>query len=520
MFVHTLATDRFWTPMDPSLQTDAEALWQDTLDLLEQQDIAQATLSMLKSCTPTRMGEGTLTIETNLRFVQKAVSKITDQIGECLTQAAFEPMTLVVELVQAAPAHHVTTTSSMTRSEVDSWVESHDSAPKREPVAASWGNPDEAVQVAPRTNPLVEEITQNDSRLTFENFVTGEENTLAFTSALTVAEGINKTYNPLFIYGKSGLGKTHLLRAIQNYIAKNDPARVCVYKDSSAFVNDFTNSLRDKTGSYTEVLAANYKDVDVLIIDDFQGFIAKVASTDFFFGIFNDLISRGKQIVLAADRSPAQLGMGKDGLDERVTSRVGSGFNITIAVPNYELKVRLIEAFYDRMKEEGLTNHVPSLTGTLTPDNIKTMANMAGSNIRIIESFVQACIFAATRLEHDGGHLTTDEIAKIAKEKWPSGRKTVTIAQIQREVERYYDISHEDLVGAKRNKEIMEPRHIAIFLARELTETSLEGIGEHFGGRSHATIIASLRKVEKVKKEDKIFQDRLNQVRNNITGNA
>ena len=506
--------------MDASLQSDAEALWQDTLDLLEQQELAEATLAMLKSCSPSGMGDGVLTISTNMRFVQKALTKIADQISECLPTAAFEPMRLEVELVHSASTPRVSTTSSMTTREVEKWVERHDDVPKRQPVAASWGNPDDAEPAPPRSNPLVEEIGQVDSRLTFENFVTGDENMLAYTSALTVAEGINKTYNPLFIYGKSGLGKTHLLRAIQNYIAKNDPARVCVYKDSSAFVNDFTNSLRDKTGSYTEVLATNYKDVDVLIIDDFQGFMAKVASTDFFFGIFNDLVSRGKQIVLAADRSPAQLGMGKDGLDERVTSRVGGGFNISIAVPNYELKIRLIEAFYDRMRQEGITNHVPGLNGTLTPENIKTMANMAGSNIRIIESFVQACIMAAARCEAEGTTITTEDITKISKEKWPSGRKTVTITQIQREVERFYDISHEDLVGAKRNKEIMEPRHIAIYLARELTETSLEGIGEHFGGRSHATIIASLRKVEKVKKEDKIFQDRLNQVRNNVTGNA
>ena len=506
--------------MDPSLQSDAEALWQDTLDLLEQQDIPQSTLSMLRSCTPSDMTDGTLVIDTSMRFVQKAISRIAGQVESCLAMAAFEPMKLEVRHVQAAATQHVTTTSSMTRSEVDSWVERHEDAPKREPVAASWGNPDETQTAEPRTNPLVEEVAFNDSRLPFDNFVTGDENMLAYTSAIAVAEGINKTYNPLFIYGKSGLGKTHLLRAIQNYIAKNDPGRICVYKDSSAFVNDFTNSLRDKTGRYTEVLASNYKNVDVLIIDDFQGFIAKVASTDFFFDIFNELVSRGKQIVLAADRSPAQLGMGKDALDERVTSRVGSGFIISIAVPNYELKVRLIEAFYDRLKEESQTYHTPYLSGTLTPENIKTMANMAGTNIRIIESFVQACILAASRNEESGKALTADDIAKIAKEKWPSGRKTVTVTEIQREVERFYDISHDDLVGAKRNKEIMEPRHVAIFLARELTETSLEGIGEHFGGRSHATIIASLRKVEKVKKEDKIFQDRLNQVRNNVIGNA
>ena len=507
--------------MDIITQTEAEALWQDTLDLLEQSDIAESALAMLQQkCTPVEIGNGTLRVTTTARFVQTSIGKITNKVEECLSQAAFEPMRLVVELVHTSDSQHVSTKSSMTQSELAAWAEHHDDVPLRKPVATSWGNPDGVELPEPRSNPLVEEITPNDSRLTFDSFVCGEENRVAYQMALTVAEGINKNYNPLFIHGKSGLGKTHLLRAIQNYIAKNDPSRVCVYKDASAFTNDFTNSLQDKIESYIEVLGENYRGVDVLIIDDFQGFIGKVATTNFFFDIFNDLISRGKQIVIAADRSPAQLGMGKDGLDERVTSRLASGVEAPIEVPNYELKFRLIETFYARLKNEGITNHTPDLTGTLSHENIRAMANLAGTNIRIIESFVQSCMFAATRCEKAGHELTTDEIAKIAKDKWPSGRRTVTITQIQREVERYYDISHEDLVGAKRNKEIMEPRHIAIYLARELTETSLEGIGERFGGRKHATIIASLRKVEKVKREDKIFHDRLNQIRNNITGNA
>lgn len=185
----------------------------------------------------------------------------------------------------------------------------------------------------------------------------GDENEFAYNAALQVANGNKDSYNPLFIYGKSGLGKTHLLRAIQNYIVTNDPSRICVYRDASQFINEYVGAMRE-AGSAADALRRNYEDIDVLIIDDVQGLAGKAGTITFFFNIFNTLKSNGKQVVIAADRTPAELGMGKDGFDERVTSRIGGGFTVSVQVPSYELKLRLIGTFCDRMREDSAREHV------------------------------------------------------------------------------------------------------------------------------------------------------------------
>jgi chromosomal replication initiator protein len=208
--------------------------------------------------------------------------------------------------------------------------------------------------------------------------------------------------------------------------------------------------------------------------------------------------------------------MGKSGFDERITSRLGSGFSISIQVPSYELKLLLIQAFYTRQKEDALVTHIPYMDGTIDGDSLKFMAEHAGSNIRDIEGFVQSCLIMASRREKDGEQLTHEDIMRIADEKWPMSKKQVTVAQIQRLVETYYDVSHIDLIGDKRNKELMEPRHIAIWLSRELTDSTLADIGKRFGGRSHATIKHSISWVEKQKKEDKTFYAQTTRIHDTI----
>ena len=369
-------------------------------------------------------------------------------------------------------------------------------------------------------NPLVEDIAGATSKLTFERFVRGEENDIAYQAALQVANGMNSTYNPLFIYGKSGLGKTHLLRAIQNYIARNDPSRLCVYRDASSFITDYTEAMRHSERSAASVLRQNYADIDVLIIDDIQKMAGKAGTVGFFFDTFNELIGNGKQIVLAADRTPAQLGMGKDGFDERVTSRLGSGFTTPVQVPSYELKLRLIETFCERMREDAERENVPALSGTVPGDAMRYMAELAGTNIRVIEGFCQRCLFAATAAEGRGTQISREEIGALAKECWPSAMRSVSIEDVQKAVEKYYDIDHASLVGNKRHKGLMEARHVAIWLSRELCDRTLADIGKHFGGRSHATIMHSISVVDEAKRDDKVFYDRLMQIRDSITGNS
>ena len=517
--------------MELSLESDAEALWQDALDLLAaQQRLPESVLAMLRNCTPVSMEGGTLRLTTPMRLVLKTVSKNAATVEECLTQAAFEPMRLDISFApaQSAPAAPAAS-SSMSREEAAAWLaETEPAAAPRTPRSIAEDTWDERRSEEARAeearrrrerNPLVEDISEATSKLTFERFVRGDENDIAYQAALQVANGMNNTYNPLFIYGKSGLGKTHLLRAIQNYVARNDPSRLCVYRDASSFITDYTEAMRHSERSAASVLRQNYADIDVLIIDDIQKMAGKAGTVGFFFDTFNELIGNGKQIVLAADRTPAQLGMGKDGFDERVTSRLGSGFTTPIQVPSYELKLRLIETFCERMREDAERENVPALSGTVPEGAMSYMAELAGTNIRVIEGFCQRCLFAATAAEGRGGEIAREEIEAIAKECWPSSMRTVSIEDVQRAVEKYYDIDHTSLVGNKRHKGLMEARHVAIWLSRELCDRTLADIGAHFGGRSHATIMHSIGVVDEAKRSDKAFYDRLMTIRESITGN-
>ena len=518
--------------MELSLESDAEALWQDTLDLLAAQArVPESVLAMLRNCVPTSMEGGVMRLETPMRLVLKTVSKNAAVVEECLTQAAFEPMRLEVSFAPAAQARAQSPSSSMSREEVAAWTaETSHAAPARAEAPRSivedtWDERradarDEELRRRRERNPLVEDISPATSKLTFDRFVRGDENDIAYQAALQVANGMNSTYNPLFIYGKSGLGKTHLLRAVQNYIARNDPSRLCVYRDASTFITEYTEAMRHSERSAASVLRQNYADIDVLIIDDIQKMAGKAGTVGFFFDTFNELVSNGKQIVLAADRTPAQLGMGKDGFDERVTSRLGSGFTTPIQVPSYELKLRLIETFCERMREDAERENVPALSGTIPPEAASYMAELAGTNIRLIEGFCQRCLFAATAAEGRGAEISREEIASLARECWPSSMRTVSIEDVQKAVEKYYDIDHASLVGNKRHKGLMEARHVAIWLSRELCDRTLADIGQHFGGRSHATVMHSISVVDEAKRDDKVFYDRLMQIRDSITGNS
>ena len=515
--------------MELSLESDAEALWQDTLDLLSQQQrLPESVLAMLRNCTPVSMDDGVLKLTTPMRLVLKNVSKNAGVVEECLTQAAFEPMRLEVSFAPAAHAQEgAPARSSMSRAEADAWAADTADvrATPRSIVEDTWDERraaearEEENRRRRARNPLVEDISQATSKLTFDRFVRGDENDIAYQAALQVANGMNSTYNPLFIYGKSGLGKTHLLRAIQNYVARNDPSRLCVYRDASSFITDYTEAMRHSERSAASVLRQNYADIDVLIIDDIQKMAGKAGTVSFFFDTFNELIGNGKQIVLAADRTPAQLGMGKDSFDERVTSRLSSGFTAPIQIPSYELKLRLIETFCERMREDAERENVPALSGTVPHEAMSYMAELAGTNIRVIEGFCQRCLFAATAAEGRGEQIAREEIEGIAKECWPSSQRTVSIEDVQRAVEKYYDIDHTSLVGNKRNKGIMEARHIAIWLSRDLCEKTFADIGKHFGGRSHATVMHSIGFVDEAKRNSKAFYDRLMTIRESIVGN-
>lgn len=505
--------------MDASIDSDAVALWQDAIDLLTEENQPEAFIAMLRTCTPIKVENNTLCAETPMRLAYNRILKNLPIVERCLSAAAFEDIILSLTLTKSSTP--VTTTSTMTPQEFNAWKQ------KTAPIQAvvpeqiqDFESQEQSLEELKqqtlkrrKSNPLYEETSFN-SNLTFDRFVVGDENELAHQHALNVANDAKGKANPLFIYGASGLGKTHLLRAVQNYINAEDIERVCVYKDADAFVDDYVNAVRkNASGNAATELSNNYQNIDVLIIDDVQKLAGKAGTINFFFNIFNSLIDRGKQIILAADRTPAQLGMGSDGFDDRITSRMSGGIVIGIESPSYEMKLNLIHVFCDRAFKERNS----SLSADDMPEDIRRyMADKAGQSIRTLEGFCNRCVTGQIKAKESGKNIKQEEIDKIADTLWRRVSKTVNIEKVQEVVENIYGISHRDIVGNKRNKEIAEPRHVAIYLAHDLCQYTLVNIGKHFGGRKHATILHSIEVIEERIKEDKSFYDQISQLKKTI----
>ena len=327
---------------------------------------------------------------------------------------------------------------------------------------------------------------------TFDSFVEGEENQFALMAAKQVANGGTTQFNPLFIYGNSGLGKTHLLLSIKNYIAANDPTRLCVYKTAREFIKDYTSAMApDNDKSIRDSLVESYRSLDVLILDDIQHMIRAAGTIEFFFDTFNYLIAHSKQIVLAADVPPAELGM-----PERITSRMASGFPASIQLPTLEFRRNLIRTFYRRDKAEGLRGS----EGVIENDVLDAMAGFCGNNIRLIKSYVQQSLFLASQIQGKNPDVkfTQDDAEALAKENGLLGRHNVSIKAIQSMVEHEMGVSHDEIVSNKRNKEIARARHVAIWLCRLLTDHTYKEIGERFGGRTHTTCLHSCEWVDGV----------------------
>ncbi len=493
--------------MDLASESDAEILWDDIVSSLEAEELPAATVAMLQSCEAESLTEDTLRIRTSSRFVQRTIGRLGDRLDDAASAVAFQP--LHVEVVIAAAA------SPKAKPKAPAEPPATEPVRREDPPARRPSRKEAPAPARKPENPLVEAVTPTDSLLTFDRFVEGPQNKFAFDAAKQVANG-NRNYNPLFIYGKSGLGKTHLLRAIQNYIAQNDPERTCVYRVATDFIDDYSRAMKNASSGAAAALAENYHSIDVLIIDDIQLMSTAAGTIGFFYDTFNYLVGHGKQIVLAADRTPSELGMGNSRFDERVTSRLDSGMTVSIQVPDYELKLQLIDAFYERMRSDARKEHIPGLDANISPELRRLMAERAGTNIRVIEGFVQSCLMLAFQGELMGRPIGEQDIIAVAEQKWPSGQRRVTVEQIQEAVERNYGIDHESLVGSKRNKELMEPRHVAIWLTRELTDNTLADIGKHFGGRTHATVKHSIGVIEEGMKDDRTLQDRVGRIRDSI----
>lgn len=338
----------------------------------------------------------------------------------------------------------------------------------------------------------------------FENFIVGDTNRFAKTAALAVAEQPGKVYNPLFIYGKSGLGKTHLMHAIGNFIKENSNLKV-LYTTSDDFRNDFTGIANLGNGEnsleYANRFKNKYRNVDVLIIDDIQYLVGAEKTQQEFFHTFNELQRNNKQIIISSDRSPEDLKL----LEERLRSRFAWGLPVDIYPPDFELRCRIIK---------NKISHF-SIASKMTEDAIEYIANNCENDVRGLEGAINRLVAYTAMIVPQTINL---EFVNEALRDYITKNIYIMndISNIQKAVADYYDITVETLKSKKRSANIAYPRQIAMYLSRMLTDESFPRIGLEFGGRDHSTVIHACDKIEQDLKENSKLKDIINEIKSKL----
>lgn len=345
-----------------------------------------------------------------------------------------------------------------------------------------------------------------ESTLTFDSFVIGESNRMAYNMALEVAERPGASeLNPLFIYGRSGVGKTHLMCAIRNYILEQYPNLNVCYIDSMELVNKYSEAAIEKSVDKQSFknFESFFQQADVLLIDDIQGLQSKPGTLNALFRIFNSMIPKGKQFVFSADRAPRNID-----LDERYVSRFNSGATIDIQPPDDETKRNIIRGFVKHYRtREGISLDIPDKVLDYIVEN-------SSSNIRELKSAVTNVIFA---IKMSGSEeLSETQIKELLGNHFlGGGKRRITIDMVQGAVEDFYGVPHKDLVGSTRKRDIARTRQVAIYLCRELSETTLKNIGEAFN-RDHSTVMHSCDMVADRLQEDRNLREELEAIREKI----
>ena len=361
--------------------------------------------------------------------------------------------------------------------------------------------PDEAppVSIVEKEEPPKMETTKRamlNPKYTFDTFVIGKGNQMAHAAALVVAEEPGSIYNPLFFYGGVGLGKTHLMHAIGHQMLAINPQAKVKYVSSETFANDFINSIKNKT---SEEFRQEYRKVDLLLVDDIQFFADKEATQEEFFHTFENLYNDNKQIVLTSDRLPNEIPK----LQERLVSRFAWGLSVDITPPDLETRTAIL-----RKKAQAENLEIPD-------DTLSYIAGQIDSNIRELEgALVRVQAFATM----NSADITTSIAADALKSLKGTSNSQLSISKIQDEVAKFYHIQLKDLKGKKRVKTIVVPRQIAMYLAREMTESSLPKIGAEFGGKDHTTVIHAHEKISQLMKSDSNIQQEIAEIKNLLLG--
>ncbi|MGI4876247.1 MAG: chromosomal replication initiator protein DnaA [Janthinobacterium lividum] len=350
--------------------------------------------------------------------------------------------------------------------------------------------PSFAAAAAPEAAPLAAPASIGlplEPRYSFDSFVVGKSNELAYNAAKTLADGGPISFNPLFLHGTTGLGKTHLMHAIGGELRARDPNAKVAYLSAEKFMVDFLAALRAKdTISFKQRL----RSVDLLMIDDVQFIAGKESTQEEFFHTMNEIISAGKRLVITSDRSPQNL----EGIQDRILSRMAWGLVADINAADYELRLNILHA-----KVAGLKDQLgPTLT--VPDDVIDFLARKITSNVRELEGALNRTI-AYARLV--GKPVTIEFTRETLADLLRSHEKKVTIEEIQRRVADYYHVKMTDLLSARRAREIARPRQVAMYLAKRLTPRSLPEIGRRFGNRDHTTVMHAVKRIDELRAADR-----------------
>lgn len=446
--------------------------------------------------------------------IQNLWSQVYDQLREEFGEAVFrswlKPMTL-----QAC--YHGTLEISVPTRFMKDWIQSHyavrilemcskfdDDIKRLEIVVlASASTMEEEVPVKPaavkaNANELekLDLSSPLDPRFKFDNFVVGKSNALAHAAACRVVECAQVPFNPLFLYGGVGIGKTHLMHAIAWELREKQPEKTVMYLSAEKFMYQFVKSIRAQdTMSFKELI----RSVDVLMIDDIQFIAGKDSTQEEFFHTFNALVDQNKQIIISADKAPADI----QGIDDRLRSRLSWGLVADIHPSTYELRLGILEA-----KRKQLNAKVPDAV-------LEFLALKVVSNIRELEGALNRIVAHADVTKAE---VTLETTQDVLSDLLRAHDRRITIDEIQRKVAEHYNIRLTDMHSARRARQVARPRQVAMYLAKQLTSRSLPEIGRKFGGRDHTTVMHAVRKVEELTREDATFLQDIEVLRRTLTG--
>ena len=352
----------------------------------------------------------------------------------------------------------------------------------------SQSNPSSNIKIAKINNEQSNIGSPLDPRFTFENFVVGGSNKLAYSAAKAIAENkeIAGANNPLFLHGGVGLGKTHLMHAIALHVEKEQPERRVVYLSAEKFMYQFIHALRNK-----EIMSFKdkFRNVDILMIDDIQFICGKEGTQEEFFHTINTLLDMKKQIVISGDRSPADL----DGMKERVRSRLGWGLVADIGSSDFDLRLGVLKSKLNNMKNINVPAQV-----------VEFLAGKVRSNIRELEGALNKVVAHSSLV---GEKIDLNTTQSILRDLLNANDRNVTIGEIQKKVAKYFEIKISDMLSSKRSRSIARPRQIAMYICKNHTMRSLSEIGRKFGGKDHTTVIHAVKKIDELMLNDSEIKD-------------